>query len=107
MLFNTRSTKGITRLSLKERTLITIPENIKDILVGLLLGDGLVRIFGFLVLFLVPYLLLYININIDNIALALNSSFTLTLIPILVYSDPKLDKASILTENKGKSGIYL
>jgi hypothetical protein len=35
-----RSTKGIVRLSSAERTLITIPEEIKDILVGILLGDA-------------------------------------------------------------------
>ena len=105
MLFSARSTKGITRLSLKERTSITIPENIKDILVGLLLGDALFRIIGFSALFF--FLYLNINLNIDNIALALNTSFTSTLIPVLIYSNPKLDKASILTENKGKSGIYL
>jgi hypothetical protein len=35
-----RSTKGIVRLSSAEITLITIPEEIKDILVGILLGDA-------------------------------------------------------------------
>ena len=34
------STKGITRLSSAERALVTIPDNIKDILVGILLGDA-------------------------------------------------------------------
>jgi hypothetical protein len=39
-LFASRSTKGITRLSSSERVLITIPNNIKDILIGILLGDA-------------------------------------------------------------------
>jgi hypothetical protein len=34
------STKGIVRLSSAEITLITIPEEIKEILVGILLGDA-------------------------------------------------------------------
>ena len=35
-----RSTKGITRLSWLERSLIAMPDEIKDILVGILLGDA-------------------------------------------------------------------
>lgn len=35
-----RSTKGITRLSSAERVVITLPYDIKDILVGIMLGDG-------------------------------------------------------------------
>ena len=35
-----RSTKGITRLSTAERVAITLPNDIKDILVGIMLGDG-------------------------------------------------------------------
>jgi len=35
-----RCTKGITRLSSAERAQITVPDEIKDILVGILLGDG-------------------------------------------------------------------
>lgn len=46
-----------------------------------------------------------IIINEDN--LALDPYFVLGLIPILSYSDPKSDKSSILTDNKGKSGIYV
>jgi LAGLIDADG DNA endonuclease family len=38
--FVTRSTKGIIRLSSVERTLITLPEDVKDVLVGILLGDA-------------------------------------------------------------------
>lgn len=40
ILFAARSTKGIKRLSLSERAAIIIPEDIKEILVGILLGDG-------------------------------------------------------------------
>jgi LAGLIDADG DNA endonuclease family len=39
-LFATRSTKGIKRLSSVERALITIPVDVKEILVGILLGDA-------------------------------------------------------------------
>lgn len=35
-----RSTEGIKRLSPSERALIQMPDEIKEILVGLLLGDG-------------------------------------------------------------------
>ena len=40
MLYVGRSTKGITRLSSAERVVITLPNDIKDILVGIMLGDG-------------------------------------------------------------------
>jgi hypothetical protein len=40
MFFAVRSTKGITRLSSAERILISIPDYIKDILMGVLLGDA-------------------------------------------------------------------
>ena len=39
-MYAARSTKGITRLSSAERVLITIPNGIKDVLGGILLGDG-------------------------------------------------------------------
>jgi len=39
-LFAARYTKGIKRLSSVERALITIPDYVKEILVGILLGDG-------------------------------------------------------------------
>ena len=35
-----RSTKGITRLSAAERKLIVMPDDIKDVLIGILLGDA-------------------------------------------------------------------
>jgi hypothetical protein len=40
MFFALRSTKGVTRLSSAERILISISKYIKDILVGVLLGDA-------------------------------------------------------------------
>lgn len=39
-MFAARSTKGIIRLSSAERALIIIPEETKDVLVGILLGDA-------------------------------------------------------------------
>lgn len=36
----TRSTKGIIRLSAAERKLILMPDDIKDVLIGILLGDA-------------------------------------------------------------------
>jgi hypothetical protein len=39
-LYAARSTKGIKRLSSVERDLVTIPNDVKDILVGILLGDA-------------------------------------------------------------------
>lgn len=78
-------------------------------MVGILLGDG--RIVVLLGLF---FLLLDVNIRIqENIPLVINYSPTLIsgsvlgLTPIFVYSDPKSEKASILTDNRGKSGIYM
>jgi len=40
VLLAARSTKGVTRLSPSERTAIKLPDEIKDILVGILLGDA-------------------------------------------------------------------
>lgn len=55
-----------------------------------------------------------INISFKkNISLALNPFPILALIPvlgltpILAYSDPESEKATILTQNRGKSGIYM
>lgn len=39
-MYATRSTKGIVRLSSKERALITLPDQVKDVLIGILLGDA-------------------------------------------------------------------
>lgn len=35
-----RSTKGILRLSSADRALVSIPEGLKEVLVGILLGDA-------------------------------------------------------------------
>jgi hypothetical protein len=40
LLLYVKSTKGIKRLSKEERNLINIPQEVKDILVGLMLSDG-------------------------------------------------------------------
>lgn len=40
VFYATRSTKGIKRLSSHERALIKIPDDIKDVLIGIILGDA-------------------------------------------------------------------
>ena len=40
VFYAARSTKGIIRLSSAQRALITIPDDIKDVLIGVLLGDA-------------------------------------------------------------------
>ena len=40
ILYVARSTKGIKRLSRSQRALIFIPNDIKETLIGILLGDG-------------------------------------------------------------------
>ena len=90
-----RSTKGIVRLSSAQRSLITMSDEIRDLLVGILLGDSWVCKIVNLIIYLAFYYLL--NISINNTALTLYPCSTLSLIPILIYSEPKLDKASILT----------
>ena len=40
MLFAARSTKGVTRLSSSDRALVTLPDEVKEVLIGILLGDG-------------------------------------------------------------------
>lgn len=40
VLLSARSTKGIVRLSPSERALIKIPQEIQQVLIGILLGDG-------------------------------------------------------------------
>lgn len=42
VLFAARTTKGVVRLSSSERALIKLPDNVKEILVGILLGDALI-----------------------------------------------------------------
>ena len=40
VLYAARSTKGIFRLSSAERALMIIPDDLKEVLIGILLGDG-------------------------------------------------------------------
>ena len=40
VLFAARSTKGITRLSPTERAAIKLPDEVKEVLIGILLGDA-------------------------------------------------------------------
>lgn len=57
---NKRSTKGVSRLSSSERKNILMGDDIKDVLIGILLGDAFkVRVVGVIAL----YLLLDINSN--------------------------------------------
>lgn len=90
-------------MSSADRGLIEFPDEVKEILVGILLGDAfIVRVVVFIALYL---LLGQINFNIeDNLELTLMSTPLLT--PVLVYSDIKSERISILTDNKGKSGVY-
>lgn len=82
-----------------------MPEELRDLLVGLLLGDALVRI---VVVFIMLLLFKYINIsNQESLELILASVPLTGLKPLFVYSDLKSEKTSILLENKGKSGIYM
>lgn len=103
-----------------------MPDDVKDTLVGILLGDSFVRKIVYLGLcsFLFVPFLLDINVSLEeNNILALSSILVwipvLTLTPVLgltpilgltfasSYSDPESEKASILRENRGKSGIYM
>lgn len=95
VLFATRSTKGITRLSPSERSAIKLPDEVKDVLIGILLGDALYIVakrwsfLGYLFFrYYLRFLLCFINFSV-------------------VYSNSQNSKAIILKENKGKSGVYL
>lgn len=44
ILMAASSTKGIKRLTKAERAEVELPEEIKDVLVGILLGDGLAQL---------------------------------------------------------------
>lgn len=103
-----RSTKGIPRLSSGERALIKIPGEVKDILIVILFK--IFKLLYVVILGVVLCFLLYIfyfNI-LENIG-DLTTSFMSTplLNPLLVYNDLKSDKKSILSDNKGKAGIYM
>jgi len=100
VLFAARSTKGITRLSPTERASIKLPDEVKEVLIGILLGDahlcGIVvkRLVLFVYYYYICFFYLYkIFINFADLK--------------VVYHNPKVEKATILKENKGKSGIYL
>lgn len=95
VLFAARSTKGITRLSPTERAEIKLPDEVKEVLIGISLGDGwfvVVKKWSFLgylyFRYFLSFLLCFINSNV-------------------VYLNPQDSKAIILKENKGKAGIYL
>jgi hypothetical protein len=52
VLYAARSTKGILRLSSTDRALVTIPDDLKEVLVGILLGDSFkVRVGVFIALY--------------------------------------------------------
>jgi hypothetical protein len=144
------STKGIKRLSKAERTDILLPEVTKDILVGILLGEGHLFIspktnkvegclysndlgyFYTLVLYcfsskIKDLKLIFYFINILILYFIITSLYSiigdlfyptsiedskdvcsyLCTASVAIYSDVELQKASILAENKGRSGIYL
>lgn len=83
------------------RALITIPDEIKDVLVRILLGGGLI----YLVVFII---LLFYNEDVDKcLGFDLNKDlYCLNFVPILRYKNAELDKKIIVKENRGKSGIY-
>ena len=101
VLFAARSTKGITRLSPVERASIKLPDEVKEVLIGILLGDAQVKRFIDDTLYIVvkrlkicyDFSILFIYLFIASLK--------------VVYNNPKIEKAKILNENKGKSGIYL
>lgn len=83
------STKGIKRLSSAERNSITIPDEIKDILVGILLGDALLRFIFVKILVLYKYL--------SSICLLGFYIFHVNFASLkVVYNDPTTEKALIL-----------
>lgn len=101
ILLAVRSTKGIERLSSSERAKIELPDEVKDILVGILLG----ALFCFTVVrILALYLYFVFSLNLYMFRFAVNFK---SLDVAVVYNNPKAEKALILKENKGKSGIYL
>lgn len=90
-------------MSSSERALIKLPDDVKEVLIGILLGDGFVVRVVMLTAFC---FILSINCNIEeNLELTLMSAPLFT--PVLIYSDLKSEKSSILRDNKGKSGIYM
>lgn len=92
-----RSTKGIKRLSASERALITLPDEVKDILVGILLGNTLKHVV--IALLVLSYLSFSIQENSAELTL-------MSITPVFVYSNLIEEKSLMYKENKGKSGIY-
>lgn len=109
VLYAARSTKGILRLSWADRALVTIPDDLKEILVGILLGDGFsVKVVKFALFSFLLSPLIWVIISMGhNTVINLESCYTLGVIPILSYSAPLAPKALIIAENKGKLGIYV
>lgn len=101
VLFAVRSTKGITRLSPAERASKKLPDEVKEVLIGILLGDAQVKRFiDYALCIVVKGLKICYDFSILFIYLFIASLK-------VVYNNPKVEKAKILNENKGKSGIYL
>nr|YP_010390662.1 GIY-YIG endonuclease [Fusarium asiaticum]YP_010391086.1 GIY-YIG endonuclease [Fusarium nepalense]UPX02680.1 GIY-YIG endonuclease [Fusarium vorosii]QJT58192.1 GIY-YIG endonuclease [Fusarium asiaticum]QJT58247.1 GIY-YIG endonuclease [Fusarium asiaticum]QJT58302.1 GIY-YIG endonuclease [Fusarium asiaticum]QJT58357.1 GIY-YIG endonuclease [Fusarium asiaticum] len=100
VLFAARSTKGIIRLSPSERAAVKLPDESKEVLIGILLGDAQVNSFDNALSIVVKRLKLYYDLSILFIYLYF-ANFK------VVYINPSIEKAKILKENKGKSGIYL
>ena len=94
------SAKGIPRLSSANRAVVTISDDIKDVLVGILLGDGLLR----LILLIELLFLFFINISIQENMY--DFFLCSSIIPVLQYKFAELEKKQIIKENRGKSGIY-
>lgn len=91
-------------MSAAERKLIFMPEEIKDVLIGIVLGDAhILRVVRFIAVCLL------FDLNSNLLPAGEISELTLSaplLTPVLVYYEPKAEKASVLTDNKGKSGVY-
>lgn len=102
------STKGVPRLSSADRALIIMPDEIKEILVGILQGDALVRkiVYGFSI-FLVFFTSYFLDLYSYFYSYSTVDLYYSLVLPVLIYSNPKSDKSKILSENKGKPGIYL
>jgi len=90
VLFAARSTKGITRLSPTERASKNIPDEVKEILIGILLGDAQVKRFIDDALCIVVKRL--------KICYDFSRLFIYLFIASLkvVYNNPKIEKAKIL-----------
>ena len=101
VLFAARSTKGITRLSPTERASIKLPDEVKEVLIGILPCDahvcGIVvkRLVFFVNYYFFIWFWIFYKIYVNFASLK------------VVYLNPKVKKATILKENKGRSGIYL